>query len=628
MIARRLLRARVALLVASVATAGAVAAGCTEAGRSILQASVTADASVTTLHTVELVVKQAGGVIARQSYPWDASGIHVGIYLSSSVSGDVQVYAVGPDSVAPIAQSLTETVRVTAGQNTAEVALRLLPFRPDVDGGVDSGGPDTGPGTDAGPDTTPAPDAGADKGAEVAPDVARDLPPAETGGDAPATDTGGDHPPADAGTDVPPAMRSWGAPTLAENNIDEDDTDPAVVVDTNDRATVAYQHGFGVWINHVNTSTDVRGTEGAIPGATMGANSVNAVVGVDGNGVATVMWEGLIDDPTNQGIWSSTATPTGWSAPYRVSSGRAFYSTLAVSANGVAIAGWTENNLVGGLNQYIVWTSYRPAGGQWMPARSIMTASETGDRTTHVSLDSTGKGFLIWEQPQTATGSDHIWVSRFSGSGFDPAMRLDTYDAGDSTAPNIAVGPAGGAAAVWNQLYSDHRELWGAVYAAGAWGPATLVQSASYIDRTYPPGVAVDAAGNAATVFSQSTATGPYNVRVARHRAGQPTWDAPVPIESNDESQGNTPADLPAPIVAFDGAGNAIILWRKTNTAGLTSLYSIGLSSAGAMGTVVRLDNDDSNGVFGHQLAVAQDGTASAVWYHAHVFNIMASVYR
>jgi hypothetical protein len=531
-----------------------------------------------------------------------------------------------------VAQSQTETVRVTPGQNTAEVTLHLVPFRSDTDGGVDTG-VDTGPAKDSGPDTTSVPDAGADvapdaPAPDVTPDRAPDLPAVDTGSDTPpATDGGGDRPPADAGADTLPVVRSWGGPALAENNIDENDTDPVVVVDGTDRATIAYQHGSGIWANHVDTRTDTRGTEGAIPNA-VGNQTVNASIGVDGNGVTTVMWEGTIGDATNQGIWSSTSTTTGWTPPYHVSSGRAFSVSVAVSANGVAIAAWTENNLVGGLNQFIVWTSYRPAGGQWAAAKSIMTASDSNDRNAHVTLDATGKGFLIWEQPLDASSANvDVWVSRFSGSSFDTPMRIETFDAGDAVSPNIAANAAGGAAAVWLQLPTSSRDLWGRVYAGGAWGAPIQIASASYIARTDPPGVAIDAAGNAIAAYAQSTATGPYNVRVARYRAGQPAWEMPMPLESNNNSQGSE-SDLPSPRVGYDGAGNALVLWRKTSGAGLTNLFSVPVSSAGALGTLARIDNDNVNGVFGHQLAVAQDGTAIAVWFHASQFNIMANVYR
>src|SRR6185295_15870868 len=121
--------------------------------------------------------------------------------------------------------------------------------------------------------------------------------------------------------DAPLIPRSWRGSGLAENNIDESDTVPQVAVDSVGVATVAWTHGTTIWANRIDTRTGVAGTEGAVGGS----SADNPHVAVDGNGVATVIWEGASSSDANtRGIWSSTATGTGWTAPYRISSGVAF----------------------------------------------------------------------------------------------------------------------------------------------------------------------------------------------------------------------------------------------------------------------------------------------------------------
>src|SRR5690242_5409776 len=102
------------------ATAGALA-GCTKAGKSVVRADLTTDASLTGVDKVQMI---AAGT--KATWPWMAGTMHLGMYLPSGVSGEVAVEIVGlAAGGAAIAHSAPWDTRitVTAGEATAVVTL-------------------------------------------------------------------------------------------------------------------------------------------------------------------------------------------------------------------------------------------------------------------------------------------------------------------------------------------------------------------------------------------------------------------------------------------------------------------------------------------------------------------------
>jgi hypothetical protein len=224
-----------------------------------------------------------------------------------------------------------------------------------------------------------------------------------------------------------------------------------VAVDGNGNAIVAWEHGSQIWFNRYNAATATWGTEG--PVVVNGGQSIS--VGIDGQGVATLLWNGVSSGNSAEAIYTiSSVAGGGWGPVTTLSTVPAFSSSLAVSANGTVVAVWVENDYARLLNnQFILWGSRRLPGGTWSSKTMIMYATDSGDRLPTAALDATGNGFVIWEQPvpNVDGGSDfngHIWVSRFASGAFGTGMEIDNFPTpvwpagGRPRPPRSSCGPA------------------------------------------------------------------------------------------------------------------------------------------------------------------------------------------
>jgi hypothetical protein len=264
----------------------------------------------------------------------------------------------------------------------------------------------------------------------------------------------------------------------------------------------------------------------------------------------------------------------------------------------------------------------------------LKSATSVSDRVPTPALDPTGNGFVIWEQvpAQPDPGNDStnsVWISRFAGGAFGTPQTIETYTTGDSDSGHIALNASGNGVASWRQIRNPALELWTRTYENGAWGTPTLVSTSSASIAFYQvPEVAIDGAGNSVVVWSQGVASGASNARISRHRAGQVSWDAPLALETDNLSTSTAGTDDVSPEVGMDGAGNAVVIWRKTGANGLANLWSRRMDASGALGAAVRIDNQNTTSAFAHALAVSANGMAVAAWDYGSQFDIWANVFR
>jgi len=616
----------------------AAAVGCHQAGRSIVRVQITAGAGVSeaSLERAMVTVTQGNATIRDAQFPWAAGGVLGGVYLPAEISGAVEVSAAGFATTAscPVARSDRKSVSVTPGQNTEVVMLPLLPVADCADGGAMGGA--GGGSADSGSDVAGSGGRGSGGGGAGGSGVGgAGLGGRGTGGIVVVIDNiggrGSGGSPVDAGTDVAVTgpSPSWQPAGLAETNLDEQDLRPQVVADASGNALVVYEHGSVIWFNRYSVSSGAWGTAGPLSG-NPGGQSLH--LAIDGNGVATVIWEALSSSPT-KGIWVSSSSGSTWSTPVPLSSGNAFDSRIAISpatsgaSVGAAIAVWTENN---GMNQFVLYGSSRPnAGGAWTPKAVLKPATDAGDRNPSVAMDGAGNGFVIWEQADQAdNGEASVWISRFSAAAFSTATTIETFAGGfGADSAHIALNASGAGVASWRQVNVATDDLYTRFYVGGVWGAPQLIVTSSVIPFYQVPHVAIDPAGNSTAVWGQVIANNTIQARLSRHGAGQTAWDPPTMLEADNRLTGFAGSDV-SPELGLDAAGNVTVIWRKQAASGLVDLWAARVTAAGVVGTPVLIDGQNTNSVFGHQLAVAPNGVAVAVWYYANVFDIWSAVFR
>jgi len=430
--------------------------------------------------------------------------------------------------------------------------------------------------------------------------------------------------------------RSWAPAQALEEDHAAEDNHPAVAINAAGDGVVAWQRDGELWARLYDGSLQTFGPATLV---TVPSRYDDLAVGLDAEGNVMLVWARDDADDT-RGIWWSRTTDHGatWSGPAAIATGNFQRSRLAVSASGgIALAAWTARS----ADEVIVSVgSCDFRDGAWSPVVNVpLPGNGLGDRNPRVALDGVGRGFLIWEQPAVVNQPSSVWTERYDG-GWRPesVAILDTYAADDSYTPTLALDAAGGATAIWLEMWSYVPQLWARRFDGTTWADTEHLATAPLIEWDPPPMVAIDPGGTSVALWSEVTSLAEvpqyYDVHGARHVAGSAGWQPAQALETTNLI-GSDLTEYAQPLVGLDGLGNAIATWRKEGPSSLIHMSSSRLEAGAAAWTPpdgAPLDDDTStaptHSALATDLAVSPNGTALAAWSYAPEYDIWAAVFR
>ncbi len=224
-----------------------------------------------------------------------------------------------------------------------------------------------------------------------------------------------------------------------------------------------------------------------------------------------------------------------------------------------------------GINGSDIYFSYRPAGGSW--GQSIKINDNTGiswRSSPDIALDTQGNVYAIWWDGRNGSQGDIYFAYRPAEGSWGtnvevsdgqsmPCTNEDNYS--NCSAPRIAVDGRGNAYAVWMDGRAQHL----AVYfsnrpSGGYWGPNIKVTDVSVpADGTAPSpaSIAVDTAGNAHVMWSDSRSGNPDVYYAYRPNGG--SWSPAVKVNDDPNEPGMQVQE--SPVIALDARGNAYAAW-------------------------------------------------------------------
>jgi hypothetical protein len=235
---------------------------------------------------------------------------------------------------------------------------------------------------------------------------------------------------------------------------------------------------------------------------------------------------------------------------------------VATIATGDAIAIWreaparAEHRLV----------ARRRHAGRWSRAETIAATTSGEMFWPRIAMASDGRAIAVWQQLDLGADRepiDHgVWAALFDpASGWTRATRIgehgDGWIVGGSTV-RLAVGADGSAIAVWSWRRAGRHDLYASTYRAGVWAAAVAIESEDSGDAMAPQ-VAVDRSGNVMVVWEQSSgfpaSSSPTHIWATRFGAGR--WIAAAPIEHHDGGSSL------APQLAVADDGSAVAIWER-----------------------------------------------------------------
>lgn len=178
----------------------------------------------------------------------------------------------------------------------------------------------------------------------------------------------------------------------------------------------------------------------------------------------------------------------------------------------------------------------------------------------------------------------------------------------------VAVNPAGTVALIWVQAQDDGSssngaaDIWVATGSTtGAWVTQTKLNNKSYTVYGQAT-VAIDAAGDMLAAWVQNNSFGLFDIWVAHLPAGA-SWEAPTTISSG------TTGECYGPDLAFDGAGNAIVIWEQQSNADSSQYVAASQYTAGVGWSAPKQINENLGYTFDQHVAMDSTGNATFVWY-------------
>ena len=280
--------------------------------------------------------------------------------------------------------------------------------------------------------------------------------------------------------------------------------------------------------------------------------------------------------------------------------GDALHPQIAIDAGGNAIAVWVQPD----GTRVNVWANRYAAGSGWSTPQMIGRADARGADKPQVVFDVSGNAIAVWQHFDGNVTS--IATNRYTvPGGWGSAQLLETDDAKNAFEPQIAVDAAGNAIAVWTQSDGALVRIRANRYAAGAgWGSAQALESGDLGDSRSPQ-VAVGANGTAVVVWAQSGPSGRTNILANRYVAGA-GWEVAQLIDLDTRVSAS-------PEVAIGANGDATAVWEKSDGT-RTNIWARHLKAGANWSAPTLIEADNSGDAFNPRVASDAGGNAVAVW--------------
>jgi hypothetical protein len=336
-------------------------------------------------------------------------------------------------------------------------------------------------------------------------------------------------------------------------------------------------------------------------------------IAVDARGDAVVVWRRSESNGTR--VWSNRYTAgSGWGTALAIgpgidpgTQGPVQTPQVAMDASGNAIAVWPQSD--GG--NYKIWANRYTAGAGWGTAASIepnaSTVASDISAAPLVRFDANGNAIALWER--SAGLNSHVWWNRFTTvAGWSTAAPVDNTAAVAGSA-QIAFSANGDAIAVWDRSDGAGFHIWSSRYAAaaGSWGTAQMIANDGAA-QAFNAQIEIDAAGNALVVWIQSDSAMRTEIWSNRFTAVS-GWDTARLVSDNAGGTGS-------PKLAMDASGNALVVWRQSDSSTSSSIRWNRYVAGSGWGTAAAIEPGDGTFVGDPQIACDSSGNALAVWEH------------
>lgn len=396
------------------------------------------------------------------------------------------------------------------------------------------------------------------------------------------------------------ASRAWTDGSAVYTAADTD-------AETPDLATSGDGHAMVVWLNIDSNTFDERisasryvpgtGWEAAVNLQSSGITDAgHPTVAMDANGNAIALWTEW--SPTGNISSAYYTAGAGWSAavPVEQQSGSAGRPRVGFDGAGNAIAIFRVTN---GSGQITIWANRYVPGTGWGTAQALEAPTIYNSERARLAVSKNGDAFAIWEKAN-GVNPDDVLASRYdSVNGWGTPEVVDT-SADNAAGASIGVDDQGNAIALWHQrdVTANARQMYARRYVPGTgWGAAQQLSG----DHGAWGRIGVSANGHAVALFPEQDDL--------RYSIYDPStgWSTAASLQNGDDS-------VSEPHIAVDTAGNATVMWLRANeNSGFEDVWAARLDG-GTWSAPRLMEADDSDDAFGLNVAIDDNGDSLLVW--------------
>ena len=212
-------------------------------------------------------------------------------------------------------------------------------------------------------------------------------------------------------------------------------------------------------------------------------------------------------------------------------------------------------------------------GKAWYSATTLSTDNPGDAMHPQIAFGGAGLATAVWEQSY-GTGLG-VWARQFTpGTGWAPAVRLETNTIESAVSPRVAMDTAGNALVVWLQRDGTHYSIWANSFIAGSgWGGATQLDAGG-LGSMADLRVAMDAAGHGVAAWiNLGAAASP--IHAAQYQPGS-GWSSAIQVLP----------DAGWIDLALNTSGVGMLVVSAADVAGTTafSMWGIPFSTADRLG--------------------------------------------
>jgi hypothetical protein len=371
----------------------------------------------------------------------------------------------------------------------------------------------------------------------------------------------------------------------------QDASDPQLGVDRDGRAVVAWYRFDGANFRVEALRRTAAGSLSAVqPLSPAGMSANEPRVALDRDGNALVAWK--LFDGANFRIQALRRTGSGGLSEIQT------LSTAGQDAANVGLGADPEGNAV------VVWARYdgthnRVQASYLLEVKTLSAAGKDAD-ISQVAVDRGGNAVVAWRAYDGA--NYRIQVRRRTASGGLSAVQTLSPAGRNAYDVQLAVDPFGNAVVVWQAFDGVNYRIQARRRTAAGNLSSVRTLSASGQDAEAPQ-VAVDGDGNAVVVWIRSDGSD-ERVQARRRTAGGSL--------SAVQTLSHAGQQAARPQVGMDRAGNAVVVWERSDGANLR-VQLRRRTASGGLSAVQTLTPSGEN-AYEARLAVDRDGAAVVVW--------------